>query len=644
MAESPADLNVWAEAVAVANVPTLLMVLVQMTGDLRWLEDPFRPSRTRGLGDNDTGGLPETVQDEIRAAALEAILAWTAGKPLAIPTPSAELLVEMMSTSLGELVPIEYAPMIAHDLETGSSRRTDVSVVSAGPRPSPPPGFEVLIIGSGVSGICAAVRLQEAGIPYTIIEKNDSVGGTWLDNRYPGCGVDVPSHLYSFSFAKNDWSKFFALRDEIHAYLERVADDFGVRRNIRFETEVVAASYDAAAQGWIVEVVGADGGREELRANVVISAVGAFNKPKMPEIKGVDSFAGPAAHTACWPAEGIDVDGKRVAVIGTGASAMQLVPAIVDRAASVIVFQRSPQWAAPFEQFKKRIPDPLRFLLGALPLYETWYRLRLSWAFNDKIYPALQKDPAWPHPDRAVNAINDGHRRYFTRYIVDELGDRQDLLPKVLPPYPPFGKRMLMDNGWFRTVARDDVELVTERVVEVRPDGVVSESGIEFKADVLVWATGFDVVSFLAPMKVVGRSGATLHEVWDGDDARAYLGAAVPDFPNFFCLYGPNTQFGHGGSLITVMERQMHYLMSLLTEMFSNDVAVVEVTKEVHDRYTDEVDRAHEAMVWTHPGMDTYYRNSRGRVVVNNPFRIVDYWRMTERAHLEEYVTEPKRA
>ncbi|GAC1546098.1 MAG: hypothetical protein NVS3B12_34790 [Acidimicrobiales bacterium] len=323
---------------------------------------------------------------------------------------------------------------------------------------------------------------------------------------------------------------------------------------------------------------------------------------------------------------------------------MQLVPAIVDEAQSVTVFQRSPQWAAPFEKFKVPVPDPIRFLLKSFPLYRAWYRLRLSWAFNDKVYPALQKDPTWPHPERAVNEINDGHRRYFTRYIVDELGDRQDLLEKVLPAYPPFGKRMLLDNGWFRTMTRPTVELVTEGVAEVRPHSVIAASGDEYEVDVLIWATGFDVVQFLVPMRVVGRNGTVLEEVWGGDDARAYLGAAMPGFPNFFCLYGPNTQFGHGGSLITVMERQIHYMMSLLEEMFEAGVSVVEVRQEVHDRYNEDIDRAHANMVWTHKGMDTYYRNSKGRVVVNNPFRIVDYWKMTAGAHLDDFVTEPARS
>ncbi len=625
----------WREAIELANIPTLLLVTTQLTGDRRWLDDPYRPTRGRGLSDNDTGGLSGELQAEVRSAAFDAIMAWRHGTPVAIADPDPELLVEMMSVSLGETVPPEYAGMIRADL----AQRTETA--TAAPKIAPPPGFRVIIIGAGMSGICAAVRLREAGVPFTIIEKHDSVGGTWLENRYPGCGVDVPSHLYSYTFAPNDWSRYFALRDEIYAYFRRVADDFGVAEHVRFRSEVKRATYQVDSQEWQVDVAGPDGATETLLANVLISAVGAFNKPKMPNVPGLESFTGPSAHTARWPAGGIDLDGKRVAVIGTGASAMQVVPAIAGTAASVAVFQRSPQWASPFEKFQVPVPEPVQFLLREFPLYHAWYRIRLSWAFNDRIHSVLTRDPEWPHPDRSINAANDGMRRALTRYIESELGDRQDLLPRVLPDYPPFAKRMLLDNGWFRALRRDNVELFAESVIEVRSNGVVSESGELHEADVLIWATGFDVVHFLVPLEIVGRSGRTIHEVWKGDDARAFLGTAVPDFPNFFCLYGPNTQFGHGGSLISVIERQMHYVLDVLQQMFSAGVGAIEVRADVHDEYNARVDAAHEHMIWTHPGSNTYFCNSKGRVVVNNPFRIVDVWQATNTANLGHYVTEP---
>jgi len=618
------------DAVRVANIPTLLMVLTQMTGDLRWLDDPYRPVRTRGLEDNDTGGLAPDIQDEVRRAAFDAIVAWRRGVPLAIERPDDELLVHMMSVSVGRRVEDAYAAIIAHDLRvfTEPPRRLDV-----------PAGFEVLVIGAGISGICAGVRLAETGVPYTIVERNQAIGGTWLENRYPGCGVDTPSYLYSFAFARSDWSQYFSQRDELHDYISRVADEFEVTPKVRFGTEVISATYDADAQRWVVEVRSADGAVSTLRPNVVISAVGAFNKPVIPALPGIDTFAGPSAHTARWPEGGIDLAGKRVAVVGTGASAMQLVPAIAGTAESVTVFQRTPQWVAPFEKCHQPIPDAVRFLLSEVPLYQDWYRIRLAWAFNDLIHPALQKDPDWPHPERSISGLNDYHREFFTDYIREQLGERIDLLDKVIPNYPPYGKRILLDNGWFTALRRDDVHLVTDAVAEVREHSVVTRAGDEYGIDVLIWATGFDVINFLAPMRIVGRSGDELHERW-GDDARAYLGTAVPDLPNFFCLYGPNAQFGHGGSLITIMDRQVNYAMSVLEQMFAGGLGAVEVRRDVHDEYNARVDAAHAKMVWTHPGMENYYRNSRGRVVAINPFRIVDFWPLTERADLGDYVTE----
>lgn len=632
---APPDHQQLADAVAIANIPTLLMVLVQLTGERHWLEDPYRPKRARGMSDNDTGRLPEPIQNEIREAALEAILAWRAGRPVAIPRPSDELLVEMLSCAMGEPVPEEYGPFIAAQI--GFEPNIPQEPFEA------PDDFEVLVVGGGVSGLCTAVNLQAAGIRYTIVEKNDTVGGTWLENRYPGAGVDTPNHLYSYSFAPYDWSMYFCLRDELWGYLEHVADEFEIRPHIRFGTEVTSAEYDADAQRWSVHVRKSDGTRETLRPNVVISAVGIFNPIKFPDIEGQERFRGPSFHTARWPSD-LDLTGKRVAIIGNGASAMQIGPEIQNTVESLTIFQRSQHWAAPFDQFRKVVPDSLRYLFDEVPLYRAWYRMRLGWTFNDRIYPALHKDPEWSDPDRSLNAINDGHREYFTQYVQSELGDRTDLLDKVLPTYPPFGKRMLMDNGWYRMLRNERVELVDTPIAEITEHGVSTEDGTEYPADVLVYATGFDVLRFMTCFEARGRTGRSLREVWDDDDARAYLGMAVPEFPNFFILYGPNTQVGHGGSLIFMIEMQLHYLMDLLRQMAEGDIGSVEVRQDVHDRYNEGVDAAHANMVWTHPGMQTYYRNSRGRVSVNFPYRNVDLFRMTRHAPLEDFVVEPKRA
>lgn len=634
-ARHPSEAERLAEAIAIANIPVLLMVLVQLTGDLRWLDEKYRTRRARGMNDNDSGGLPDELQADVRDAALEAILAWRAGRPIAIPEPSRELRLKMLSNAMGERVEDEYDCIIESELITGPKGSVAKMPV--------PEGFSVVIIGAGVSGLCAAMNLKQAGIPFTILEKSARLGGIWRDNRYPGAGVDTPNHLYSFANAPYDWSMYYALRDELHAYLEDVADRFDLRKHIRFETEVEAATYDSESQGWEVAVRHADGTHQTLKTNVVISGVGIFNPIKLPNITGLEQFRGPWFHTAEWPAN-LDLTGKRVAMIGNGASGMQVGPEIQHQVESLTIFQRSPHWVAPNDQFRKLIPEPLRFLMREVPLYRVWYRLRLGWTFGDRFHAALQKDPEWPHPERSMNKINDSHRAAFTRYIESELGDRRELLDKVVPTYPPFGKRMLMDNGWYRMLRNEHVTLVSEPIAEIKDNRIITADGSEYQADVLIVATGFDVLRFLSSYEVRGRSGRTLREVWEDDNAKAYLGLAMPDFPNFFCLYGPNLQPGHGGSLIFVVEMQVRYIMDLLRQMLERGLGTVECRQDVHDAYNDKMDAAHANMVWNHAGMQTYYRNSRGRVVVNGAWRNASFYEMTRTAELSEYDIEPRRS
>jgi len=613
-------------AVTQANIPTLLMVLVQMTGDTHWLDAPYQINRQSGMGDNDSGGLDAALQAEVRTAAIEAIRAWQNGKPLAIEDPPPELLVRMLSNAMGERVPDEYGEFTAAQL---SQNTRVVNPIYA------PDDFRVLVVGSGATGMCAAVHLQQAGIPFSVVEKADRVGGVWYENKYPGAGVDTPNHLYSFSFVSYDWPMYFALRDDLQTYMEHVAKEFDLLEHVRLRTEVVKAEWNDAEKYWDVTLEH-DGEQTIEQANVLLSATGIFNPPVWPNIPGIEDFEGPIFHTSDWPQD-LSLADKNVAVIGNGASAMQICPEIQDEVASLTIYQRSTHWAAPFDQFRKVVPDAIRYLLREVPLYRAWYRVRLGWTFNDRMHEALQKDPDWIHPDRSLNAINDAHRAFFARYIEQELGDRKDLLEKVLPPYPPFGKRMLMDNGWYRMLRNEKVELIDRPIVEITQNEIKTKTEA-ITPDVLVIATGFDVLNFGTAFEARGRSGQTLTERW-GDNASAYLGTAIPDFPNLFMLYGPNTQPGHGGSLLFVIERQMHYIMDMLKQMCEQGLSDVEIRSEVHAQYNQAVDAAHEKMVWTHPGMQTYYRNSQGRVVVNFPWRNVDLFEMTKQVNLQEYLT-----
>jgi 4-hydroxyacetophenone monooxygenase len=620
------DRELLAEAVELANLPSLLMVLAQLTGEERWLREPYLPKAGRGVSDNDSGGLPEEVQREVRGAAAVAIEAWRNGQPVAWPEPSSERLLSMLSIAVAEPIPADYSGLLDAEI---LDRGTQVPSIDA------PPDLHVAIVGAGFSGLIAAYRLRQAGVRCTVLERNDSVGGVWFENRYPGAGVDTPSHLYSLSFAQHDWPAFFALSDHVRAYIEELATDLDLRSMIRLGTDVVRAAWDADTQTWALDLRNSEGESDTLRASVLISAVGIFNPPVVPAIPGLEAFEGEKVHTARWP-EGLDLAGKRVAVIGNGASAMQAVPVIAEKVASLTIFQRSPQWAAPFERFRQPVPKPLRWLMREVPLYARWYRARLGWIWNEKNFPALQIDPSWPHSDRSINRINDRLRSMLVDYIRSQLGDRQDLLEKVVPEFPPFGKRMLLDNGWFRTLVRNHVELVTESIAEIRADRIVTESGAEHEVEMIVLATGFDVARFISTFEVAGRNGVKLQEEWQ-DDGRAYLGSTAPGFPNMFCIYGPNVQAGHGGSIISSLERQVHHIVSVLAEMVRRGAGAVEVDPAAHRAYNEATDARLSRTVWTHPGMNTYYRNAAGRIVVNSPYRYAEWWQLTDGVNAEHY-------
>jgi 4-hydroxyacetophenone monooxygenase len=624
---SPLDADALAAALEHANLPTLVPVLHQLTGDERWLADPYRPTRSRGMDDNGDGGFPADVQAEIRAAALDAVLAWSAGRPAAVAEPTGDALVELMGLAVGEPVPAEYGAMTAEDMGFGppepvpSAAGTDLFVV---------------VIGAGVSGMLAAIRLAEAGIDHVVLEKNADVGGTWLENAYPGAGVDTPSHLYSYSFAPRQWSTHFGKRDEVLGYLRDVADRYGLRERIRFGVEAAGAVYDADRQRWTVRTT--DG--EVVQAHAVITAVGQLNRPKVPALPGLDGFRGELFHSARWP-EGLDLTGKRLVVIGTGASSMQIVPAVAGTAEHVTIFQRSPQWAAFNSVYFTPIDEHVRLLMERVPYYRRWYRTRLAWNFNDRVHPSLQVDPEWEHPERSVNAVNDAHRRVFTRYLESELAGRDDLVAKALPDYPPFGKRMLLDNGWFAALRRDDVTLLTEAVAEITPTGVRGVDGTEVEADVIVLCTGFETHKQLHPLDIRGRDGASIRDLWGPDDADAHLGITVAGFPNLFLTCGPGTVLGHGGSYITIAECQVRYIVEALVAMAEQGLGAVECLPEAHADYAARQDDAHARMIWTHPGMRNWYRNPAGRVVCTLPWRIVDYWAMTRHVDWADYRTEP---
>jgi 4-hydroxyacetophenone monooxygenase len=622
-----------AEVVQHGSIATLLMAIVHLTGDAaRVLDGPIRLQPT--LPGEVDGGLTDDDKAAVRAMALQALRDYRDRGCTLPPPPAPETIRAMMSFMVGTEVADEYVPMFLEEiaLAHGDERGVTWDDVPAERRA----GFRVAIIGAGMSGLLAAIRLEQAGVPYVVLEKNAAVGGTWLENSYPGCRVDVANHFYSYSFAPNhDWPEFFSRRDELVEYFERCASDYNVRPHIRFATEVVSARWDEAAGVWRLRLRTAHG-EESLVANALISAVGALNRPKLPDIPGRERFAGPAFHSAQWQHQH-DLTGKRVAVIGTGASAFQLAPEVAKVASRLFVFQRSPPWMVPNPRYHSRVSEAKKWLLHHVPYYARWYRFLLFFPGSDGLMPSLVVDPEWPHPERSVNAMNDFMREYFTAYLVEQLGDRQDLVEKVVPRYPPFIKRMLQDNGtWLATLKRDNVELVTTPIAAITPTGIRCADGREVAVDAIVYATGFHANRFLSPMEILGRDGVSLREQW-GEEPRAYLGITVPGFPNLFCLYGPGTNLAHAGSIIFHSECQVRYVVGCLAALLRQGRRAMECRQDVHDAYARRFDARHDQMVWQHRGGNSWYKNAAGRVLTTSPWRLVDYWGWTRTPALDDF-------
>ncbi|MBR1203842.1 MULTISPECIES: NAD(P)/FAD-dependent oxidoreductase [unclassified Bradyrhizobium] len=617
-------------AIAEGDIRVLLMVLVHMTGDEKWLEPPYKPKRDVRLIPDPDAGVPKEIQDEIRAAILN-LFANGTPKPV-ITDPGNELMLRMMRATLGENVTPEYAPLM----------REEMGFVPRDARWRERPSDErlaqqhVLIVGAGVCAIALGVALGRLGIPYTIVEKQDEIGGTWYVNRYPGCGVDTPNHSYSFSFgARNPWTRYFAQRQELLDYLLKVVREYGIREHVRLSTELVASRWDEAKRRWISTLKTANGA-ETFESTALVSAIGQLNDPLPARFEGDEDFKGLKVHSALW-SDDVKLDGKHVAVIGTGATAMQLVPSIADRVASVTVYQRTAQWARPVKGYSDPITDGAQWLLAHLPFYVQWYRFNMFWRYGDGLLPFLRKDPAWPHPDRAVNKGNDRHRQELAEFILSELKDRPDLIEKCMPTYPPYGKRILLDNNWFKTLTRPNVELITDKIDHFAADGIVTADGTFRPHDVIVISTGFKVSEMAARLNITGRDGKNLKQAWRDDNPTAYLGLTVPDFPNLFLMLGPNSGPAHGGSVIFQSECQSRYISACLVEMIENDIAAIDVHPDAHDEYIRNVDAEHEQLIWTHPGMTTYYRNRSGRVFSAMPWRFVDYWKMTHDPDFTQY-------
>lgn len=616
-------------AVAGAHIPSLLAALTHLTGNAGHLRDFDRPVY-EFFGDGQ-GNLPPEQQDRARSLAGAALRAYRDGGAILPPRPPEAAIRAAMDFIAGTDIPPAYVPFLTEELALDGPEARELRVAIDAPAVAKA-DFHVVVIGAGMSGLLMGLSLQRAGISFTIVEEQADVGGTWLANRYPGVRVDTPNHIYGYSFeGAHAWPKIYSTGDVLHGYFARIADAHGLRAHIRFSTSVEAAAWDAGAAVWRVRL--SDGAT--LTARAVVSAVGQLNRPKYPDLPGVGSFAGPAFHSARWD-HAVDLRGKRVAVIGTGASAFQFVPEIAAEVGHLTVFQRSPPWLGPTPDYHDAVPAAKQSLIDHFPFYANWWRFWLFWQLTDGILAAVTHDPEWRSAG-SISPVNDELRQALTGYIAAQVEDRPDLLAKVIPAYPPGAKRMLRDNGvWLGALKRPNVDLVTEPVAAIVPEGVRLADGRVVEADVLIYGTGFHASDFLLPMTVTGEGGADLHETWAGD-ARAYLGMTVPGFPNFFAIYGPNTNIVVNGSIIFFSECAVNYILGCLKLLIEGRVSSIAPRQAVHDAFNLRVDAANATMAWGTAGVSSWYKSKSGRVSQNWPFALVDYWNATRAPDVADF-------
>ena len=476
---------------------------------------------------------------------------------------------------------------------------------------------DVLIIGAGFGGLATAAKLREAGFhDFLILEKARNVGGTWRDNTYPGCACDVPSHLYSLSFAqKPDWSRMYPGQAELFEYLQKVADDFDVRRHIRFGTAMLAAVWDETAAVWNVTT---DQGM--IKSRILVSAMGGLHIPSLPDLPGLDHFAGPKFHSARWD-HAVDLAGKNVAVIGTGASAIQFVPQIAPKVARLDVYQRTPAWIVPkpdrpFRNWEKALfrLKPVRTAFRRW-LFQT-HELRVLAFLGNKRAQALGLKLARDHLEKSVP---------------DPV-----LRAKLTPNFQIGCKRVMLSNDYYPTFQRENVKLITAGIAEVRSNAIIDTEGVQRPADVIVFGTGFEVTTSYRHLRLTGIAGVDLAALWDRTGMAAYQGITVSGFPNYFMLMGPHTGLGHN-SVVIMIEAQIGYVIDALKKMRAAGIGAIDVEPRAQRRFIETLETSLQGTVWQDGGCQSWYKDERGKVTAIWPGSAASYVKSVQTADLRDF-------
>jgi 4-hydroxyacetophenone monooxygenase len=629
-APSPAapDREELRENLGQADPGVLVAVLAQLTGDPSVIEK-FGPKISHVPDPPERAGVTDpNTADELVNSLMKALLEDPPANAPAVDDPV--LFRRLLPLALGSEVEDEFVPLL---LEQGGFQLSQPTL----PRTVPiPKTTNMAIIGAGLAGIIAALAAAEGGVDYEIFERNDEVGGTWLTTTYPGIGVDTPSAYYSLSREVNpEWTSYYPQGAEYQAYLVALADKYGLREHIRFGAEVEALWWDSDREQWQIHSVDRDGNRDVNHARVVLTAAGYLNRPRWPALPGRETFAGNSIHSAQWDSS-LDLAGKRVAIIGAGCTAVQIVDACVDVVEHLTVFQRQPHWVAPRKRLTDDVPAYRRYLGRHVPYYANWNRLKSYWGTADNNYPVILQDPQWATTHLSISPANDVLLQMCMDYINRTFGPGTELARKVTPDFAPYGKRIIRDpGGYYAALTRDHVEVEANEPAEINAKGIVTQEGRQIHLDAIIYATGYHL-DFLSTIDIRGRGGRRLADEWR-DSPSAYRGGTVPGFPNLFINSAPNYSPGHGAGANFSMEVLSHYVIECLQLMALRGATTMEVTQKAYDEYVAGIDEAMAGTVWCHtPNAHTYYRSGSGRVVVATPYRLVDLWHQ-HRAPIEEH-------
>ncbi len=627
------------QALNSASVPALMSAMMLIDGDFSRLNGSIKPGQ--GMLGEVQGFMSAEDQETIRDEALEVIKDYQRNNFILPELPCEEKLYQLMCFTAGQDIPKDSSKMMLEELALENTDPREVCLDSRFKKPLSE--HAVVVIGGGMSGILAAIRLKQNNIPYILLEKNPDKGGTWYENSYPGARVDIPAQIYCYSFEpSNSWQQFYPQQKELKTYFDHCVEKYQLQACIQYNTEATAVNWVENQKRWHITTHNHHTGEQsKLIANSVISAVGQLNRPKIPDIHGSDSFDGAQFHSAQFQHQH-DLRDKTVAIIGSGASAFQLAPEIAKVAKKMKVFQRSPAWMFPNPGYHDDIDSGTQWLLTHIPFYDRFYRFLLFWVSADALLPTLIRDEDWPDQERSINAANDMYREHATEWIKSQVKD-PELLNKVVPRYPPFVKRILQDNGsWLAALQQPHVELITDNIKAIDATGIHHQSASEAlhtEVDVIIYATGFHANKWLYPMNITGRNNQSLNTLW-GDNPKAYLGITVPDFPNFYCMYGPNTNLAHAGTLFFNSECQIRYILKCIELQVSANADTIEIKSEVNEAYNQRVQHEFSKTVWVHEGAGSWYKNSQGHITTNTPWRLADYWQWTLAPEAEQFTVQ----